>query len=105
MGNFHAAIVLLRAIVESLLQRAYCAEPHDLRKKIKSVRDVLPPAANQAALLRLRNMAVAILHLESEKMSAEERQDAERRLKPERIEDETRQLLSVVRALIEGAPA
>lgn len=104
MGNFHAAIVLLRAIVESLLERAYGARVFDLRDKIKNVRDVLPPAANEAALLRLRGMAVAILHLESTKMSEQERQDAERRLKPERIEDETRQLLRVVCALIEGAP-
>jgi hypothetical protein len=104
MGNFHAAVVLLRAIVESLLQRAYGAKEFDLRDKIKSVRDVLPPAANAAALLRLRSVAVAILHLESEKMSAEERRDTEWRLKPDRIEEETRQLLRVVRALIEGAP-
>jgi hypothetical protein len=104
MGNFHAAIALLRAIVESLLQRAYGAREFDLRDKIKSVRDVLPQAANAESLLRLRTVAVAVLHLESEKMSPEERQDAERRLKPDRIEGETRHLLRVVRALIEGAP-
>ena len=85
MGNFQAAIALLRAIVESLLQRAYNAKEFDLRKKIESVRDALPQAANAELLLRLRRVAVAILHLESEKMSREERQDAEQRLKTDRI--------------------
>jgi hypothetical protein len=102
MGNFHAAIALLRAIVESHLQRAYDARQFNLGDKIKSVRDVLPQAANAESLLRLRSVAVAVLHLESEKIKPEERQDAERRLKPDRIEEETRQLLRVVCALIEA---
>ena len=93
-----AALALMRSILEAVLRDHYGAEGEDLSERINQASRRLPSGASVAALHRLRKLANAILHLNSEK---HERQPE---IDPTRLEKEIVSLLFVLRALIEGAP-
>ena len=93
-----AALALMRSILEAVLRDHYGAEGEDLSERISQASKRLPSGASVAALHRLRKLANAILHLNSEK---HERQPE---IDPIRLEKEIVSLLFVLRALIEGAP-
>jgi hypothetical protein len=93
-----AALALMRSIMETVLRDHYNAKGNDLSERINSVRNLLPAAANEAALHRLRKTANAVLHGSAD--------SGERLLQLEAIqlEREIVSLLLVLRALIEGVP-
>lgn len=97
-GATYAAIALMRSIMEAVLRDHYGAEGGDLSQRINDVRRVLPRGANEAALHRLRKMANAILHLDSET------DQGLRKMSDVDLERQIVSLLFVLRALIEGAP-
>ncbi len=96
-GATHAALGLMRSIMESVLRDHYRAEGKDLNERIRNARSRLPPGANEAALHRLRKLANAILHLDREKDEGLPITD------DVQLEKETVSLLFVLRDLIEGA--
>lgn len=96
-GATHAALGLMRSIMESVLRDHYRAEGKDLNERIRNARSRLPPGANEAALHRLRKLANAILHLDREKG------EGLPITVDVHLEKETVSLLFVLRDLIEGA--
>jgi hypothetical protein len=98
-GAPFAALALMRSIMEVVLRDHYRASGKDLRERISNSRKLLPNGANEAALHRLRKIANAILHLDNE------RNEALPKLESVQLEKELLSLLSVLRALIEGAPS
>ena len=60
----------MRSIMEAVLRDSYRAVGASLEEKIWSVRSILPPAASEAALHRLRKLANAMLHLDAKKEEA-----------------------------------
>ncbi len=96
-GATHAALGLMRSIMESVLRDHYRAEGKDLNERIRNARSRLPPGANEAALHRLRKLANAILHLDREKDEGLPITD------DVQLEKDTVSLLFVLRDLIEGA--
>ncbi len=96
-GAIHAALGLMRSIMESVLRDHYRAEGKDLSERIRNARSRLPPGANEAALHRLRMLANAVLHLNREKDEGMAVTD------DVQLEKEIVSLLFVLRALIEGA--
>jgi hypothetical protein len=97
-GTSFAALALMRSILEVVLRDHYGAGGENLSERIDKARKRLPNGANAAALHRLRKLANAILHLNSEKN--ERLPD----VNPTQLEKEIVSLLFVLRALIEGAP-
>lgn len=95
-GALHAALALMRSILEATLRDHYGAAGLDLSERIQNVRN-LPRAANRSALHRLRMLANAILHLDPQKAVNL------RALDEVQMEKEIVSLLYVLRALIEGA--
>ena len=96
-GATHAALGLMRSIMESVLRDHYRAEGKDLNERIRNACSRLPPGANEAALHRLRKLANAILHLDREKGEGLPITD------DVHLEKESVSLLFVLRDLIEGA--
>jgi hypothetical protein len=96
-GTPYAALALMRSIMEAVLRDHYRAQGNDLVERINNAR-ALPPAANLAALHRLRKLANAILHLDGERDEGLANMDLPR------LEKEIISLLFVLRDLIEGAP-
>ncbi len=92
-----AALALMRSIMEAVLRDHYRAEGKDLNQRVRNVRGRLPVGANEGALHRLRKLANAILHLDSENDEGLPKMDEVR------LEKEILSLLFVLRALIEGA--
>jgi hypothetical protein len=97
-GATFAALALMRAIMEGLLRDHYGTKGPKLSERINQARELLPSGANAAALHRLRRLANAILHLDSDK------DEGLPKIEPVQLEKEIVSLLFVVRALIEGAP-
>jgi len=97
-GAPYAGLALMRSVMEVLLRDHYRAEGKDLSECINHARQRLPRGANAAALHRLRKLANAILHLDSEK------DEGLRKIETIQMEKEVVSLLFVLRALIEGAP-
>jgi hypothetical protein len=95
-GTPYAALALMRSIMEAVLRDHYRAQGNDLAERIDNAR-ALPPAANLAALHRLRKLANAILHLDGD------RDGGLANMNLCRLENEIISLLFVLRALIEGA--
>lgn len=98
-GATHAALALMRSILEGMLRDHYGAHGKDLNERIWNARHQLPPGVNAAALHRLRLRANAILHLDKERHEELPKLDAVG------LEKEIVSLLSVLRNLIEGAKA
>jgi hypothetical protein len=97
-GASHAALGLMRSILEAVLRDHYRAEGKDLNERIRSARKRLPPGANEASLHRLRKLANSVLHLAPDP-------DGRPPLRDEMaLEREVVSLLFVLRALIEDAP-
>ena len=71
----------------------------DVPARFRNSKAVGAGGANEAALHRLRKIANAILHLDTEK------DEALPKLEPTQMEREILSLLRVLRALIEGAPS
>jgi hypothetical protein len=93
-GTPFAAIALMRSILEVVLERHYGADPGaELGAQINSAHN-LPANAPKAALHRLRHLANDILHFNNDRVQL-----------PTDMERTVLQLLHVLRALIEGAPA
>ncbi|WP_155889374.1 DUF4145 domain-containing protein [Cucumibacter marinus] len=95
-GAPHAAIALMRSILEAVLRDHYAAKGKDLEERIRNARRRLPPGANEGALHRLRKLANVILHLDRQKDEGLIKMDEVR------LEKEVVSLLFVLRALIEG---
>jgi hypothetical protein len=87
-----AALALMRAILEVVLERHYGSEGKDLIDLIKNAKS-LPPAANAAKLHRIRRLANDILHFERERLQL-----------PRDMERELLGFLYALRSLIEAAP-
>jgi hypothetical protein len=98
-GARFAALALMRSIMEVVLRDHYGANGKDLSERVSNSRKLLPKTANVAALHRMRKLANAILHLDNEK------NETVPKLEPVQLEKEILSLLSVLRALIEGAPS
>jgi hypothetical protein len=88
----------MRSVMETILRDHYGAEGQDLSERINQASKRLPNGASSAALHRLRRLANAILHLDSEK------DEGLPKIEPIQLEKEIVSLLFVLRALIEGAP-
>jgi hypothetical protein len=95
-GAFHAALALMRSIMEAALRDHYGAQGRWLREMIDDPRVNLPSGASIAALHRLRSMANAAVHLDKEK------DEGLREMDDVTLEKEVLSLLFVLRALIEG---
>ena len=96
-GTTHAALALMRSVLEAVLRDHYGAYGTDLKQRIQNVSKRLPSGANAGALHRLRRLANAILHLDHEK------DEGLLKLDDVQLEKEIVSLLFVLRALIEGA--
>jgi len=96
-GTPLAALALMRSVIEVVLRDYYGAKGADLSERINNARD-LPTGANTAALHRLRKLANAALHPDSDES------EKLRKIEPERLEKEIVSLLMVLRTLIENAP-
>jgi hypothetical protein len=96
-GATYGALALMRSILEVVLRDHYKAEGRDLEERIRGARARLPPSANEAALHRLRKLANAILHQNSE------RHEGLLQMDDVQLEKEIVSLLFVLRALIENA--
>ena len=96
-GATHAALALMRSIMEAVLRDHYRADGKDLSERNRNACHRLPPGANEEALHRLRKLANAILHLDREKDEGLLNMDEVR------LEKEVVLLRFVLRALIEGA--
>jgi Domain of unknown function (DUF4145) len=96
-GAFHAALALMRSIIEAALKDHYGAQGKWLWEMIDDPAIRLPKGASVAALHRLRMLANAAVHLGNEKT------EGLREMDDVTLEKEVLSLLFVVRALIEGA--
>jgi Domain of unknown function (DUF4145) len=94
-----AALALMRSILEAVLRDHYGTEGDDLSDRINQASKQLPSGASAAALHRLRKLANAVLHLNSEKHERLSEIDPTQQLEKEIVS-----LLFVLRALIEGVP-
>ena len=99
-GAPSAALALMRSTMEVVLRDHYGAQGDDLQlyERINNSRKLLPSSANAAALHRLRMIANAVLHLDTEM------NEALPKLELVELEREILRLLRVLRDLIEGAP-
>jgi hypothetical protein len=97
-GTPFAALALMRSIMEVVLRDHYGADGNDLHERIRNCRKLLPDAANEVALNRLRRTANSILHLDTGEDHALSELDTDK------WEVEILSLLRVLRALVEGAP-
>jgi hypothetical protein len=101
-GTPFAALSLMRSVMETVLRDHYGGgHPGDgltLAQRIRKCRSLLPRDANEAALHRLRKNANAVLHLDCE------RDELIPKIDLEDLEKEMVSLLTILRALIEGAP-
>jgi len=95
-GVPHAAIAMMRSIMEAVLRDHYRAEGPSLHAMIEDRRFSPPRAANKAALHRLRMLANAVLHLGEQSLDLP-------KMNEQALEKEVVRLLFVLRALIEGA--
>lgn len=96
-GVPHAAIAMMRSIMEAVLRDHYRADGANLAAMINDRRFSPPHAANKVALHRLRKLANAILHLGEEQLALDLP-----KLDEKGLEKEIGRLLFVLRALIEG---
>lgn len=96
-GATYGALALMRSILEVALRDHYKAEGGNLEERIRGVRTRLPPSANEASLHRLRKLANAILHQNSE------RHEGLLQMDDVQLEKEIVSLLFVLRTLIENA--
>jgi hypothetical protein len=94
-GVPHAALALMRSILEAVLRDHYGAEGSDMSERIQNARG-LPRAASATALHRLRKLANAALHLNRDDDAGLSKMDEVR------LEKEIVSLLLVLRSLIEG---
>jgi hypothetical protein len=97
-GAPFAALALMRSIMEVMLRDHYGSEGRDLSERINRASRHLPNGASTAALHRLRKLANAIVHLDSEK------DEGLPKIELIQLEKEIVSLLFVLCALIEGAP-
>lgn len=68
-GASHAALALMRSIVEAVLGDFYCAAGKDLGELIHDMRGRFPRGVSEASLHRLRMLANAVLHLDVSRAS------------------------------------
>lgn len=92
-GVQHAALALMRALMETTLKAHYASSGKDLDERINSARG-LPQAASREALHRLRQLANSVLHAGGDSAKV-----------PDNLEREVWIGLFVLRALIEAAPS
>lgn len=96
-GVPHAAIAMMRSIMEAVLRDHYRADGASLAAMINDRKFSPPRAANKAALHRLRELANAVLHLSEGQLERHLPKLDDRGLEKEIV-----RLLFVLRALIEG---
>lgn len=104
-GASFAALAMMRSIIEVVLRDEYKIRDGDLKDRIETAREILPPGCSAESLHQIRMMANATLHANPHGNPGTDRLNRLVNSGDQEFELEMVRLMGVLRALIEGAEA